>query len=817
MMRQKGFVPLLLSIATICFVLAGFLLSNSFAVAQEETEHENVSLRPVEPVETVIPGSSLHPTFPILDEDGNHVLESGKPVSALQTCGACHDTTFISQHSVHADVGQSIDGGWYAEWNPITYADTDMTVAEWEQELGWRHVGGGPTEEIGVEMNCFLCHYSGASTEARLDTIAAGDFADLTTASLCGSGLVSDANGDCTINPEAFDADGNLLPEYVRIGEPTDAACGQCHGIVHDEAQIPLEFNPYLMTHWTTYTTGQLFSPQDISNSAMNIENRNEVTRSWDVHAERVVNCIDCHYSLNNPVVYVEDASSRPEHRDFDPCRMEINDYLERPLHQFANGGADYADAFPVFDGAMRDCATCHNAETTHTWLPYSQRHMQALQCETCHIPTLYAPALASLDWTVLDASGEPVVMFRGVDPSSNPDLITGYEPVLMPDEEGKIAPYNLISAWYWVSGEQATPVSKSDLQAAYFDGDAYHADVIAAFDANGDGSLDSAELLIDTDEKESIIAERLTNLGYEDPRIVAETEAYEVHHNVAQGEWAIRECSTCHAEDTRFAQAIALSDRTPGGVLPDVGFDGTASTLETDDTGALLLVPEIDLEPIDLYVLGRDSVALVDWAGILIFLATMAGVFVHGGLRVLAARRMPAPEDPDMREVYMYTIYERQWHWLQSALIFGLIFTGIVIHKPHMFAFLSFRWVVLVHNAFALILIINAALAAFYHLVSGEIRQFLPEPRGFFGQMFAQARYYAWGIFRGEPHPIEKTPDHKLNPIQQLTYFGLLNVLLPLQVITGTLMWGAQHFPGVTDFFGGLPLLAPFHSLIAW
>jgi thiosulfate reductase cytochrome b subunit len=621
----------------------------------------------------------------------------------------------------------------------------------------------------------------------------------------------------CNVHQDAFDENGDLLMKYVNITEPSDAACGQCHGVVGEDAQTPLTFELYDMHQWTTYTTGQVFSPQRISNSAMNIEDKTEIARSWDVHAERVVNCVDCHYSLNNPVFYVEDDASRPDHLEFDPRRMEINDYLERPLHQFANGGADYADAFPVFDGAMRDCATCHDAESTHTWLPYSQRHIQAMQCETCHIPTLHAPALASIDWTVLDNFGEPIRTFRGVDAESEPDLITGYDPVLLPDEEGKIAPYNLVSAWYWVSGEDGVPVPEDDLRAAYFANGTYHEDVIAAFDIDGDGSLKSSEMLLDTDEEEAIITARLTELGHENPRIVAETETYEIHHNVTQGEWAIRECSTCHAEDTRFAVAVTLSDRTPGGVVPDVSLDGVDAALETDETGALLLVPEIALEPVDLYILGRDSSALVDWAGILIFLGTMAGVFVHGGLRVLAARRMPAPQDPELREVYMYTIYERQWHWLQSALIFGLIFTGLVIHKPHMFGFLSFRWMVLVHNAFALILIINAALAAFYHLVSGEIKQFLPEPKGFFGQMFAQARYYAWGIFRGEPHPIEKTRERKMNPIQQVTYFGLLNVLLPLQVITGTLMWGAQHFPGVTDFFGGLPLLAPFHSLIAW
>jgi thiosulfate reductase cytochrome b subunit len=82
---------------------------------------------------------------------------------------------------------------------------------------------------------------------------------------------------------------------------------------------------------------------------------------------------------------------------------------------------------------------------------------------------------------------------------------------------------------------------------------------------------------------------------------------------------------------------------------------------------------------------------------------------------------------------------------------------------------------------------------------------------------MIVQAKYYLWGIFRGAPHPFEKQPERKLNPLQQLTYFGILNVLLPLQVITGALMWGAKQAPEFVNSLGGLPFLAPFHTLIAW
>jgi thiosulfate reductase cytochrome b subunit len=112
---------------------------------------------------------------------------------------------------------------------------------------------------------------------------------------------------------------------------------------------------------------------------------------------------------------------------------------------------------------------------------------------------------------------------------------------------------------------------------------------------------------------------------------------------------------------------------------------------------------------------------------------------------------------------------------------------------------------------------VINAALSLFYHLASGEIQQYIPRPYGFFDQAIQQAVFYVRGIFRGDAHPFEKTTDRKLNPLQQIVYFGILNFLLPLQVVTGALMWGAQRWPNIAESLGGLPFLAPFHTLISW
>jgi hypothetical protein len=234
-----------------------------------------------------------------------------------------------------------------------------------------------------------------------------------------------------------------------------------------------------------TLASGQVFSPQRLINSGVNLANKNTLGRSWDIHAERVVGCTDCHYAINNPVFDTDADVTRPEHLQFDPRRMDFGEYLYRPLHQFANAGVE---TDTQFGGAERTCANCHDAASTHTWLPCAERHTSALACETCHIPTVYAPALEMVDWTALHADGTPLTLLRGVTTENGQTIVTGFEPVLLPyqDDDGsaKLAPYNLVTAWHWVYGDSARPVALRDLQAAWLPDGAYAPDILAAFDA---------------------------------------------------------------------------------------------------------------------------------------------------------------------------------------------------------------------------------------------------------------------------------------------------------------------------------------------
>jgi thiosulfate reductase cytochrome b subunit len=167
------------------------------------------------------------------------------------------------------------------------------------------------------------------------------------------------------------------------------------------------------------------------------------------------------------------------------------------------------------------------------------------------------------------------------------------------------------------------------------------------------------------------------------------------------------------------------------------------------------------------------------------------------------------------MKRIQLYTAFERVWHWLQALTILLLLVTGLEIHgSVNLLGFADATWL---HEALALFTIANAFLALFYHLATGAIRQFFPQPRDFFSLAIAQIVYYTRGIFTGAPHPFAHEPGHKLNVLQQVTYLAVLNLVLPLQVATGVLMWKAQEWAGLVHGLGGLHAVATVHVACAW
>ncbi|RPH92932.1 cytochrome B [candidate division KSB1 bacterium] len=166
------------------------------------------------------------------------------------------------------------------------------------------------------------------------------------------------------------------------------------------------------------------------------------------------------------------------------------------------------------------------------------------------------------------------------------------------------------------------------------------------------------------------------------------------------------------------------------------------------------------------------------------------------------------------MRREYIYRSFERFWHWTQAALIMFLGVTGFEIHGS--IHFFGFRQAVAYHNVAAVALLILIAFAVFWHVTTGEWRQYLPTKQN----LRAYVKYYITGIFRGAPHPTKKHVLSKLNPLQKIVYTGLKVLVIPVMVVSG-LLYMFYRFPQQYEVvglnIGGLKTIALMHTLGAF
>jgi len=141
------------------------------------------------------------------------------------------------------------------------------------------------------------------------------------------------------------------------------------------------------------------------------------------------------------------------------------------------------------------------------------------------------------------------------------------------------------------------------------------------------------------------------------------------------------------------------------------------------------------------------------------------------------------------MRREYVYKGFERFWHWTQAGLILFLALTGFEIHGS--LAFFGFEQAVAYHSAAAWALLVLIAFAIFWHLTTGEWRQYVPTLEN----LRAQAEYYVIGIFNSAAHPTRKSAVSKLNPLQRLVYLALKVLVIPV-VVTSGLLYMFYRYP---------------------
>lgn len=162
-------------------------------------------------------------------------------------------------------------------------------------------------------------------------------------------------------------------------------------------------------------------------------------------------------------------------------------------------------------------------------------------------------------------------------------------------------------------------------------------------------------------------------------------------------------------------------------------------------------------------------------------------------------------------KRIYIYSRYERFWHWLQMVFILILLVTGFEIHGT--FSWLGFRQAVRVHNFIGLTWLVSFAFFVFWLFTTGEWKQYIPTTK----KLLAVARYYGYDIFKGRPHPVPKRKDAKHNPLQRLTYLGIAALVLPAQMISGFFYWSYNLWEAWGLSSLTLGLVAGLHTAFAF
>jgi len=160
-------------------------------------------------------------------------------------------------------------------------------------------------------------------------------------------------------------------------------------------------------------------------------------------------------------------------------------------------------------------------------------------------------------------------------------------------------------------------------------------------------------------------------------------------------------------------------------------------------------------------------------------------------------------------RRIRLFSRFEMLWHWSQATLIIGMLITGFELHGSY--RILGYRAAAEVHVSLAIALMIVWIFAIFWHVVTGEWRQYIPTTR----KLDAILRFYTRGIFRGEAHPFRPTRGRKHNPLQLLAYLTFNALISPTIWATGL----AYLVLNISDASLPMPLrwIAPVHVAAAY
>ena len=156
------------------------------------------------------------------------------------------------------------------------------------------------------------------------------------------------------------------------------------------------------------------------------------------------------------------------------------------------------------------------------------------------------------------------------------------------------------------------------------------------------------------------------------------------------------------------------------------------------------------------------------------------------------------------MKKIYLHPLPIRIWHWVNALGFIILILTGANIRN--IINIFSVETAVEIHSWLGFTLLANYCIWFFYYILTMNIKIYIPpihRPIEFAKKALTQAKFYGWGIMVGDQNPHHSTPEHKFNPMQQVSYLMIMALLIPVQIITGLFLWDPKLFSPIVNLVG--------------
>ena len=276
--------------------------------------------------------------------------------------------------------------------------------------------------------------------------------------------------------------------------------------------------------------------------------------------------------------------------------------------------------------------------------------------------------------------------------------------------------------------------------------------------------------------------------------------------HSEAQGEnvhvvMAVKEtkvdCDNCHSKSSAMTNTLYKyrnEKRAYSMVKKGLFEDGELYAKNAELIAARMGQPDSALGFMNAnllssrYITGITQTPWLNTTFIKLLAVILLLVFIHTAFRLSGKKAVSS----HVSEKTIFPILVRIWHWINALLFLMLIYTGLAMHFGKG---ISFETAQSIHATFSLALAALWILYVLYLILTGQIMQYLPRA-DFIPASLKQVGYYMFGIYRGRENPAGHDPKKRLNPLQQISYIGILFLLFPALLASGAAMFIPDVIP---------------------